>query len=195
MLGIKVELIDKIGMHSSDTAMIFLEDVKVPASHIIGEEGMGFTYQMLQFQEERLWAGAAAVVPFYKIIRDTAEYCGQRKAFGQPVLSNQSVYFRLAELATEVELLRSLLHKATAQYCMGHNVTKMASMVKLKAGRLAREIPDACLQYWGGMGFTSDVLVSRFYRDFRILSIGGGADEVMLSIIAKEMNILPSKKK
>ncbi|XP_034616348.1 probable acyl-CoA dehydrogenase 6 isoform X2 [Trachemys scripta elegans] len=132
--------IDKMGMRSSDTAQIFFEDVRVPSKYLIGEEGMGFTYQMLQFQEERLWAVASML------------------------------------------------------YIRGNDVTKFASMAKLKAGRLARELSDNCLQFWGGMGFTNEVLVSRLYRDSRLLSIGAGADEVMLSIICKYMETLPQKK-
>ncbi|KAL8571412.1 hypothetical protein ACOMHN_065244 [Nucella lapillus] len=187
----KSERIDKLGMWSSDTAQIFFEDVRVPRSHIIGEEGLGFTYQMMQFQEERLWGTAATLVPLEKLILDTIQYTRERKAFGQPILNNQVVHFTLAELSTEVEHLRALLYRAVLLYIQGNDVTRMASMSKLKAGRLAREITDKCLQFWGGMGFTSQTLVSRFYRDFRLLSIGAGADEVMLSIICKYMNTLP----
>ncbi|KAK3106447.1 hypothetical protein FSP39_020285 [Pinctada imbricata] len=187
--------IDKIGMRCSDTAQIFFEDVKVPVDHVIGEEGMGFTYQMIQFQEERMYAAAAAVLPLDKVIAETIEYCRQRQAFGQPILNNQVVHFRLAELATEVECLRALLYRTVGLYIEGNDVTKLASMCKLKTGRLAREVTDACLQYWGGMGFTNEVLISRFFRDFRLLSIGGGADEVMLSIICKYMNTLPAPPK
>ncbi|XP_078334211.1 putative acyl-CoA dehydrogenase 6 [Crassostrea virginica] len=183
--------IDKMGMRCSDTAQIYFEDVRVPQDHVIGEEGMGFTYQMLQFQEERLYGAAATVQPLDNLIQSTAEYCRQRKVFGSPLLNNQTIHFRLAELSTEVESLRSLLYRAVGEHVRGKDVTKLASMCKLKAGRLAREVTDSCLQYWGGMGFTNEVLVSRFYRDFRLLSIGGGADEVMLSIICKYMNTLP----
>lgn len=185
--------IDKLGMWSSDTAEIFFDDVRVPCSNIIGQEGMGFTYQMLQFQEERLWAVANILTTMDIVIQETIQYTRQRKIFKLPVLYHQTVHFRLAELQTEVELLRSLLYRATALYIKGNDVTKLASMAKLKAGRLARELSDSCLQFWGGMGFTSDVLVSRFYRDSRLLSIGGGADEVMLGIIAKYMDTLPRK--
>ncbi|KAL5010821.1 hypothetical protein ScPMuIL_013126 [Solemya velum] len=184
--------IDKLGCHSSDTAEIYFEDVRVPQSHLIGEEGMGFTYQMLQFQEERLWGCAAALLPMQKIIRQTAEYSGHRIAFGRPILANQTVHFKLAELESEVECYRSLLYRTVAMYVEGNDVTKFASMCKLKGGRLSRQVSDSCLQFWGGMGFTQDVLVSRFYRDCRVMSIGGGADEVMLSIICKYMNILPN---
>ncbi|RXM32263.1 putative acyl-CoA dehydrogenase 6 [Acipenser ruthenus] len=186
--------ISKIGMKSSDTAEIFFDDVRVPCKNLIGEEGMGFTYQMLQFQEERLWGVANILTPMQTVIQETIEYTRHRKIFNQPILHNQTVHFRLAELETEVELLRSLLYRSTAMYVNGTDVTKLASMAKLKAGRLARELSDSCLQFWGGMGFTSDVFVSRFYRDSRLMSIGAGADEVMLSIICKYMETLPGKK-
>ncbi|KAG9355449.1 hypothetical protein JZ751_000287 [Albula glossodonta] len=156
--------IDKMGMRSSDTAEVFFDDVRVPCKNIIGQEGMGFTYQMLQFQEERLWGVANILTMMDNIIQDTIQYTRQRKIFKQAVLHHQYVHFRLAELHTEVELLRSLLYRATGLYIKGNDVTKLASMAKLKAGRLAREVGDSCLQYWGGMGFTNDVLVSRFYR-------------------------------
>ena len=107
----------------------------------------------------------------------------------------QVIHFTLAELATELEFLRAGLYKAVDGYVKGHDVTQMASMLKLKAGRLGREIPDKCLQYWGGMGYTNEVLISRYYRDMRLTSIGGGADEVMLNIISKSMGTLPTQKK
>lgn len=133
------------------------------------------------------------LTPLETIIQETIEYTRQRKVFDRSVLHNQVVHFRLAELATELELLRSLLYRTVALYVEGNDVTKFASMAKLKAGRLAREVTDSCLQFWGGMGFTSEVLVSRFYRDLRLMSIGGGTDETMLSIICKFMETLPSK--
>lgn len=187
--------IEKIGMHSSDTAQIFLEDVRVPRSHIIGEEGEGFTYQMIQFQEERIFAAVGALVPLQRMIEDTIKYTRERKVFGQPVLNNQVVHFTLAELESELEMLRSAVYRTVALYVKGHDVTKLASMCKLKAGRLLRTASDQCLQYWGGMGYTNEVLVSRLYRDMRLLSIGGGADEVMLQIICKFMDTLPKPPK
>ncbi|KAL6456993.1 hypothetical protein MHYP_G00339560 [Metynnis hypsauchen] len=185
--------IEKLGMRSSDTVEVFFDDVRVPCKNVIGQEGMGFTYQMLQFQEERLWGVANILTTMENVVQATINYTRQRKIFQQPVLYHQVVHFRLAELQTEIELLRSLLYHCTALYIKGNDVTKLASMAKLKAGRLARELGDSCLQYWGGMGFTSDVLVSRFYRDSRLMSIGAGADEVMLSIICKYMDTLPRK--
>ncbi|MEY3999430.1 MAG: hypothetical protein RLY60_2242 [Pseudomonadota bacterium] len=187
----RAKKIRKIGMMASDTGLIHFDDVRVPQRFRIGEEGMGFTYQMMQFQEERLWAAANAIQGLMNCIDQTIEYTRERKAFGKSVLDNQVVHFTLAELKTEVECLRALTYMATEHYIQGKDVTEWASMAKLKAGRLLRSIPDACLQYWGGMGYTWDNPVSRMYRDGRLASIGGGADEVMLGIISKFMHTLP----
>ena len=188
--GVSVERkLRTIGMNSSDTAQIHFDDVRVPQRHLIGEEGLGFTYQMLQFQEERLWGAANALKGLDNAVRDTIEYTRSRKIFGRPVLDNQVVHFTLAELQTEIEALRALVYRATELYVAGQDVTQLASMAKLKAGRLTREVADKCLQYWGGMGFTWENPVSRLYRDGRLASIGGGADEVMLGILAKTMSI------
>jgi citronellyl-CoA dehydrogenase len=186
--------LDKLGMRCSDTAEIYLDEVRVPQRYRIGDEGAGFMYQMLQFQEERLWGAANVLRGLEKAIADTVEYTRGRKAFGKSILDNQVVHYRLAELSTEVELLRSLVYRATEDYVAGENVTRLASMAKLKAGRLAREVTDSCLQYWGGMGFTSEPHISRMYRDLRLISIGGGADEVMLGILCKLDGTLPGKR-
>ena len=187
--------IAKLGMLASDTCPVFFDNVRVPQKHRIGEEGMGFMMQMVQFQEERLCGAIGSVRGMDKTIDATIAYCRERETFGQPLINNQSIHFRFAELKTEVEALRSLVYRAVEDYIGGADVTMMASMAKLKAGRLSREVADSCLQYWGGMGFTWDNPVARAYRDTRLLSIGGGADEIMLGIIAKLMGILPSKKK
>jgi citronellyl-CoA dehydrogenase len=189
--GISKQKIHKIGMYSSDTAQLFFDNVRVPRRNLIGQEGLGFTFQMLQFQEERLWAAASSVRGFDRLIDATIEYTRQRKAFGKSILDNQVVHFRLAELRTEVELLRALTYRAVELYVGGKDVTRLASMAKLKAGRLGREVADSCLQYWGGMGFTADNEVSQAYRDGRLSSIGGGADEIMLGIICKLEGTLP----
>jgi len=187
--------LDKLGMRSSDTAQIFFEEVRVPQRYRIGEEGQGFRYQMQQFQEERLYSAASGLITKERMIEETIAYTRQRQAFGQSILANQSVHFRLAELKTEVEMLRALTYRAAELMLKGEDVTMLASMAKLKSGRLSREISDACLQYWGGMGFMNETWISRAYRDTRLGSIGGGADEVMLSIICKQMGILPGKPK
>ncbi|MBQ0797110.1 acyl-CoA dehydrogenase family protein [Zhongshania sp.] len=189
------EKLNKLGMRSSDTAQVFFDNVRVPQRNLIGEEGHGFIYQMLQFQEERLFAAAGSLKAMEDCINKTIDYTRERKIFGQSVLDNQVVHFRLAELQTEVEALRALTFNAVEGYINGADVTRKASMAKLKAGRLLREVTDSCMQYWGGMGYMWDNPVARAYRDTRITSIGGGADEVMLSIICKTMGTLPSRKK
>lgn len=182
----------KHGMWSSDTAQLYFDEVRVPQRYRIGEEGMGFTYQMQQFQEERLFAAAQWTV-LDRILRETIAYTRERQAFGQSILDNQYVHFRLAEMRTEVEALRALVHDAAARLVAGEDVTLLASMAKLKAGRLGREVADGCLQFWGGMGYMWESNVSRALRDIRLSSIGGGADEVMLGIISKTMGTLPRK--
>jgi citronellyl-CoA dehydrogenase len=191
--GVTRQKIEKIGMHSSDTAQLFFDNVRVPQTNLIGQEGMGFMLQMLQFQEERLYGAAGALRALDRLIDQTIDYTRQRQTFGKPLLSNQVVHFRLAELRTEVEALRSLTYRAVESYVSGKDVTRLASMAKLKAGRLHREVADSCLQYWGGMGYTADNPISQAYRDGRLISIGGGADEIMLGIICKFEGTLPGK--
>jgi len=186
--------LDKLGMRSSDTAQVFFEDVRVPQRNRIGQEGMGFMLQMMQFQEERMFAAINSLRGMEGVIAATVDYCRERTTFGQPLIDNQVIHFRMGELQTEVEALRSMVYRACEEYIGGANVTLLASMAKLKAGRLTREVADSCLQYWGGMGFMWDNRASQLYRDGRLLSIGGGADEIMLGIICKLMNILPSRK-
>jgi citronellyl-CoA dehydrogenase len=187
--------LDKLGMRSSDTAMIFLDEVRVPRRNLIGSEGMGFMYQMMQFQEERLFGAASGIDGLNNLINETIDYTRQRQAFGQSILENQYVHFRMAELKTEVESLKALVYQATEEYVAGKDASMLASMAKLKVGRISREVTDACLQFWGGQGFMWETNVARAYRDTRLVSIGGGADEIMLGIICKLMGILPGKKK
>ena len=191
--GVTRQKIEKIGMHSSDTAQLFFDNVRVPQKNLIGQEGMGFMLQMLQFQEERLYGAAGCLRSLDRLIDQTIDYTRSRQTFGKPILHNQVVHFRLAELRTEVEALRALTYRAVEQYVGGKDVTRLASMAKLKAGRLSREVADSCLQYWGGMGFTADNPIAQSYRDGRLISIGGGADEIMLGIICKFEGTLPGK--
>jgi citronellyl-CoA dehydrogenase len=185
----KAQKIRKIGMHASDTGLIYFDEVRVPQRYRIGEEGHGFMYQMMQFQEERLWAAASCLQSLANCIQWTVDWAQERQLFGATLADQQWVQFKLAEMKTELECLRALTHQACAQYMQGKDVLELASMAKLKAGRLNRLIPDGCLQFWGGMGFTLENKVSRMYRDGRLGSIGGGADEVMLGIIAKTMGV------
>ena len=183
----------KLGNHSSDTAELIFDNVRVPRSHTIGEEGMGFILQMRQFQRERLVAAITAYSSMRKVVRETISYTQQRRAFGAPLIENQAIQFRLAELLTEIEALRALCYDATEALVAGEDITRLAAMAKLKGGRLAREVTDSCLQYYGGMGYMEETPIARAYRDGRLLSIGGGADEIMLSIIARQEGMAPSR--
>ena len=188
--GIEVaKKIRKIGMNSSDTGLIYFDEVRVPQRNRIGGEGQGFIYQMQQFQEERLWAAASTLQGLNNCIEDTIAYAQERKLFGATLADQQWVQFKLAEMKTDVEALRALTYRACELYIQGQDVTELASMAKLMAGRLNRSVTDGCLQFWGGMGYSYETRISRAYPDGRLGSIGGGADEVMLGILSKIMGI------
>ena len=182
--------LNKLGMRSSDTAQLFFDEVVVPQSHLIGEEGKGFQMQMMQFQEERLAGAVMTIKGLEQCINNTIEYTSEREAFGKPLIDNQIVHMRLAEMQMEVEALRALCYQACELYVADEDPTLLASYAKLKTGQLTRTIPSDCLQFWGGMGFMWDNPVSRAYRDLRLTSIGGGADEVMLGIIGKRLGLM-----
>lgn len=187
--------IRKIGMNSSDTGLIYFDEVRVPKRYLIGSEGSGFVYQMMQFQEERLWCAASCIQSLSNCIEWTVAWAHERQIFGASLADQQWVQFKLAEMKTEVESLRAMTYRACELYVQGQDVTELASMAKLKAGRLNRLVPDTCLQFWGGMGYTWENKVARMFRDGRLASIGGGADEVMMGIIAKIMGVAKSGKK
>ena len=184
--------IQKIGMDSSDTAQLYFDSVRVPQRNRIGEEGMGFIYQMEQFQIERLWAALNGCSLARKAIALTIGYTRERKAFGRSILDNQWVHYTLAELQTDVEALHALTWRAVGMVVRGEDATQLASMAKLKAGRVLRQVADGCLQFWGGMGYVMESPISRIYRDVRLTSIGGGADEVMLQILCKSLGTAPT---
>lgn len=178
----------KLGNNSSDTAVLAFEDMRVPVGNRIGEEGRGFYYQMEQFQVERLVGAIGAMAGAEKAVRDTMKYTAERRAFGKPLLANQWVQFKLAELLTEIEALRHLNYYCASLVQQDHTsleVTRIASMCKLKAGRVVRQVADTCIQFYGGMGYMEETPISRYFRDSRLTSIGGGADEIMMQIIAR----------
>ena len=187
--------LDKMMLHCSDTAELFFDDVRVPVANRIGEEGQGFLYQMEQFQEERMFAIARSLRSMERCVEETVEYTGQRVVFGQSVLSNQVVYHKLSEMLSELEAVRSLLYRATEDYMAGRDVTELASMGKFLVGRMAMRIPAECQQYWGGQGLMNENWISRAFRDLRLVSIGAGANEVMLEVIAKSRGIHPSSRR
>ncbi len=183
----------KLGLHASDTAQIFFDGVRVPVRHRIGEEGRGFTYQMEQFQEERLYAAAKAVAMLETAIGITIDYVRERKAFGSALIDMQTIQHKLAAMHSEVEALRAISWNAAELYIGGGDVTEKASIAKYLAGKLALEIPNACLQFWGGQGYMWESRISRIMRDIRLTAIGGGANEIMLQVIAKQMGLSSGK--
>ena len=192
--GVSVgEKINKLGLRSSDTAPIYFDNVCIPQRYRIGNEGEGFQLQMQQFQEERIFIAASVLVVLDNCINQTIQYCSDRNAFGKSIINNQAIQFRLAELQTEIEALRSLVYRACEKFIKDKDMTYLASMAKLKSGRLTREVADTCLQFWGGMGFTWENPISKVYRDGRLGSIGGGADEIMLEIICKKMGMITKR--
>ncbi|MEI2729459.1 MAG: acyl-CoA dehydrogenase family protein [Candidatus Nanopelagicales bacterium] len=176
--------IKKMGNHSSDTGELVFEDVRVPVSNTVGEIGRGFQQQMSQFQDERLIAAYMVCGSMRKAIDRTIEYLRQRDAFGKPLLANQYIQYKLAELIAEIDIVTEYAYTAGERYAAGEDVSRMATIAKLKTGRLQREVADTCVQFHGGMGYAEEMWPARYYRDGRLTSIGGGADEVMLRVIA-----------
>ncbi len=177
--------LDKLGMRSSDTAELFFDDMKIPAENLIGKEGEGFIYQMKMFQHERFGFLPMAYTGAKDLIDETVEYLKGRRAFGKPLIKKQVLRHRLSEWLTETECLRQFTYHIVRMKTDGKDCTKEISMAKLFGGNLMNKVTDGCLQMYGGMGFMNEMRISRAFRDFRLLSIGGGASEVMSDIIAK----------
>jgi citronellyl-CoA dehydrogenase len=177
--------LDKLGMRASDTAELVLEDVRVPVANTIGEIGRGFQQQMAQFQNERMIAAYQMVGATELALERTVAYLRERRAFGAPLIANQSLQYELADIASELDLVRHHNWAAVAAYQAGEDITRHATVAKLRAARLARRMADTAVQFHGGMGYVEENWPARFFRDSRLWSIGGGADEVMLRTIAR----------
>ena len=176
----------KLGNRSSDTAELSFVDARVPVANTIGDIGRGFQQQMGQFQNERMIAAYTAVGGMDGALAPDGRLpAGSGTRSVSPLLANQYLQFRLAELAAEVDLLRHYNYACAEAYLRGEDTTRFATIAKLKAGRLQRELADWCLQFHGGVGYMEETWVSRYFRDGRLLSIGGGADEVMLQVLAR----------
>jgi citronellyl-CoA dehydrogenase len=176
--------IEKMGNHSSDTAELVFDDVRVPVANTIGEIGRGFQQQMAQFQDERLVAAYMSAMGAKRALERTIEYLHVRKAFGKPLIANQYLQYNLAELIAKVDMQIVYNREAATRFVAGEDVTRMATIAKLNVGKLAREVADAVVQYHGGMGYAEGNWPARYARDSRLISIGGGADEVMLRILS-----------
>ncbi len=178
-------ILDKLGNRSSDTAELELDAVRVPVSFTIGTIGRGFHQQMAQFVTERLTASYTVAAQCREALERTRDYLRTRRAFGGTLADKQYVAFTMAELSARVDLLVSHNHQCADDVVAGRDVTRGATVAKLAAGRLARDVADWCLQFHGGLGYMEENWTARFFRDMRLASIGGGADEVMLQVLAR----------
>jgi citronellyl-CoA dehydrogenase len=177
--------LDKLGNRCSDTAELSFDGARVPIANTIGREGRGFQQQMAQFQNERMVACYGRVAACERALDRTATYLRQRQAFGGRLIDNQYLSYQLAELYARVDMCRHYNYACAEAYMRGEDTSRFATIAKLAIGRLCEDVARTCLQYHGGLGYIEETWTARFLRDMRITSIGGGADEVMLQVIAK----------
>jgi acyl-CoA dehydrogenase len=181
--------LDKMGNRASDTAELAFENMRVPAENLLGREGVGFYEVMRVFQRERLVAGLHAVAGCARALEDTIAYVKQRHAFDGPLSGKQVVRHKLADLATLIEAARWLTYAACLKFQGGEEAIKEISMVKLFTGEMAQKVAYDCVQLHGGYGYMREYPIERFFRDIRLLTIGGGTSEIMKEIIAKQMEL------
>jgi acyl-CoA dehydrogenase len=179
--------LDKMGMRASDTAELAFADVRVPAENLLGREGQGFYEVMRIFQRERLVAGLHTTAMCERALEDTIAYLQQRQAFGEPLSKKQALRHRLADLATQIEAMRWLTYAACLKFQAREDAVREISMVKLFTADAAQKIAYECVQLHGGYGYMREYPVERFFRDVRLMTIGGGTSEIMREIIAKQM--------
>jgi alkylation response protein AidB-like acyl-CoA dehydrogenase len=177
--------LDKLGMRSSDTAEILMEDMRLPGDALLGEEGKGFYQIMWELQGERLVAAAGAVAGSQLLFERCLAYAKERHAFGQPIGKFQTMAHRLAEMATEINAARELVYDAVWKFNKGEYPVKEITMCKLYTGVVGNKITNHAMQIFGGAGYLMDLPIQRAWRDSRLMRIGGGADEVMREILSK----------
>ena len=182
--------IKKMGNKCSDTAMLFFEDCRIPKRYLLGEEGHGFYHIMTNFQGERLVGALAAVGGAQFALDHTIAYCKERQAFGRPLTGFQVTRHKIVDLQTEIDAARAMAYHAARLFEeRGSAATREISMAKLYCAELANRVADTCVQLHGGMGYSDESYISRYFRDVRLLSIGGGTSEVMKEIIGKVMGL------
>jgi alkylation response protein AidB-like acyl-CoA dehydrogenase len=182
--------LNKLGMLSSDTAEIALDDAVVPEANLIGgEPGQGFAQLMWQLQYERLSGAAGSIGAAQEILEQTVEYARERRAFGRPIADHQVIAHKLADAATELEAAKALVYAVIWRIQQGEYPVAEISMAKKYAAQVAHRLIDACLQVHGGAGYMAEFPVSRAYRDSRLWRIGAGTDEIMNEVIAKRLGI------
>jgi citronellyl-CoA dehydrogenase len=187
--GFRYDLLDKIGNRGSDTGQLFFDDVRVPVSNTIGEIGRGFQQQMMQFQDERLVACVSTYAGAQQIWEETKRHCEERVLFGKPLSKMQVTQFKLVEMLIQITAARELTHTCVRKRVKGEDATREISMAKIFCGRMARLVADECLQLHGGYGYMRESAAGRAFVDTRLVSVGGGADEVLMQYVARMLGL------
>ncbi|UXD86718.1 acyl-CoA dehydrogenase family protein [Thalassolituus hydrocarboniclasticus] len=178
---------EKIGQHCGDTSELFFDNIRLPASALLGEEGMGFVYLMRELPRERLVIGALACAAARGALDLTVAYTTERELFGQKLSQLQNTRFRIAEMETEYRVNQAFIDQCIGQYSAGELDTATASMAKYSATEMQFRVADGCLQLFGGYGYTSEYPISRAFTDARVQRIYGGASEIMKEVIARTL--------
>jgi alkylation response protein AidB-like acyl-CoA dehydrogenase len=179
----------KLGMHASDTALLSFQDVRVPASAILGQPGKGFHAIMWELQGERLIAAAGCVAAAQRCFERTLAYAKERRAFGREIGHLQATRHKFAEMATKIETARQLVYTTAWRFARGDYPVREISMAKLHASRVAVEVADVCIQIHGGAGYMREYGIERVWRDMRLHRIGAGTDEIMLEVIGRSYGL------
>jgi len=187
--GIREKKLEKLGMHASDTALLAFQDVRVPASALLGEKGKGFYHIMWELQGERLIGAAGCVAGAQQAFDKTLAYAKEREAFGRPIGNFQVIRHKFAEMATKIEAARQLTYMTAWRFNNGEYPVREISMAKLYAAQVACEVADECLQIHGGAGYMKEYGIERVWRDMRLNRIGAGTDEVMLDVIGRSYGL------
>ncbi|MCB9556461.1 MAG: acyl-CoA dehydrogenase family protein [Deltaproteobacteria bacterium] len=185
----KGKKLEKIGMHSQDTAELHFEDCRIPAGNLLGHEGAGFIMLMQALQQERLVVAIAAQAIAETVLQDTLNYCQERKAFKRPISKFQNTQFKLVDAATQVEIGRHFLDRLVSEHAAGKYLVKECSMAKCWQTEMAQRVIDDCLQLYGGYGYMTEYPVARAFVDARVQRIYAGTNEIMKVIIAKQMGL------
>jgi alkylation response protein AidB-like acyl-CoA dehydrogenase len=186
---IREKKLRKLGMHASDTALLAFQDVRVPASAMLGQEGKGFYHIMWELQGERMIGAAGSVAGAQKCFDRTLDYAKEREAFGKAIGHFQVTRHKFAEMATKLEAARELVYVTAWRFANGEYPVREISMAKLYASRVACEIADECIQIHGGAGYMKEYGVERAWRDARLNRIGAGTDEIMLEVIGRSYGL------
>jgi acyl-CoA dehydrogenase len=181
--------LDKLGLRGQDTSELFFDGCRVPARNLLGQEGMGFKYLMTQLQQERLTIGVGSIASCRRALDDTIAYVKERKAFGQSIASFQNTQFKLAELATQVEVGQCFIDQLSARHARGEELVTEASMAKLWTTDLQKRLTSECLQLFGGYGFMLDYPIATDYADAAVQTIYAGTNEIMKVIIARRLGL------